>query len=535
MLLPGIFIYLVVAGGFPYTVLMLVLVSAWLGLRALVGSRRWHAPLRLAPGWIVGLGLSAPAWIALLDYAPGSRRAVEVFPPQQWMVPFAAFPGFILPSWKVPWTLFGGQVVPHVAIELACGFAVLVVLIGALATAARRVLPRISWELALAAVVLSICMLPSAGMFRFSFRSLALLHVVVALAAAEAYRAWRGTPAVRFGNGGGWALLLLAVVGSLGAMLPTNPLQHGWMLPITFACLALLWWIADRRAVREAWVLPVVTFTALLASYLAVPAHSTVAKFAFDENLNAPAPLDPQRLYLSLYHAPPENYRGDQTGVWFGAVTRPGSTSMFARVHLVNGYTPVGPAGIARLLDLGTHGHINPPRVTEIVLPEGGSDGLLAKLGIDGIIVAGDFTLPAPLPAGWQSVFRTWEGEVWHREVPLPHVRALADDGFGDATVDIIENSRQRVVATVTPAEPARPVRLVFSRAYFPGYRALVNGSSLAVTSLQGLAPTVELPAGTTGRVELIYRPRAVTLGGAISALTAAVSLGAFGYLRRRR
>jgi hypothetical protein len=339
----------------------------------------------------------------------------------------------------------------------------------------------------------------------------------------------------RFNNGGAWALVVLAAVCACGAMLASQPLQHGLVLPIFFATVAVVWWIVDRFATRDAWALPAVTFLTLLASYLAVPAHSTVAQFAFDRNLNAPPPLDPKRLYLSLYHSPPLNYKGSQTGGWYGAVTRPGSTSMWGGVHLINGYTPVAPAGMTRLLDFGTHGNINPPRVAEIVLPEAGPDGLLAKLGIDGIIVAGDFALPSPLPAGWQSVFRSWEGEVWHRDLALPHVRALNEDGLGDATIVIVENSRQRVVANVTPADSSRPVRLVFSRAYFPGYKARVNGAVVPVNSLQGLAPTIELPAGTAGRVELIYRPRAVTLGGAISGLTAAVALGAVAFLRRRR
>jgi hypothetical protein len=305
-----------------------------------------------------------------------------------------------------------------------------------------------------------------------------------------------------------------------------------------FGIIALVWWLVEAAPNEyrpaAAWALPVVTFAALLATYLALPAHSTISRFAFESNLNDPSPLDRERLYLSLYLAPPMHYRGDQTGPWFGSVTRPGSTSLFAGVPFINGYTPVGPAGIARLLDLGTHGHINPPRTAEVVLPEAGPDGLLAKLGIDGIIVARDVALLQDLPGNWKWVHGSWEGDVWHRDVDLPHVRALPGERFADASVKIIENSRQRVVAEVSSSDVTRPVLLAFSRAYFPGYRATLNGERVPVTSLEGLAPTLELPAGRSGRVELIYRPRAVTLGGSIAGLSILAALGTALITRRR-
>ena len=540
-LLAGVFIYLLIAGGFPYTVLMLALVTAWLALRALATTRDWSAPIRLGAGWLFGLGLSAPAWIALLDYAAGSRRAVEVFLPREWTVPFSALPGLILPSWTVRWSMFGEVVEPHVAIELACGLVPMVILLAAVALrGGGAVFAKTGWELGLLAVVLVVCMMPSAGMFRFSFRSLALFHLVLALAAAEAFRVWSANRAGRagwgFANVAGGAVGAIAVTWAAAATFGYRAPEYGPPLALIFAMLAVVWWFAEAQRRGEGdtdgWALPVVTFIALLTTYLALPAHSAVARFAFERNLNDAAPLDPTRRYLSLYLSPPLHYRGDQTGGWYGAVTRPGSTSMFAGLHLINGYSPVGPAGITRLLDFGTHGHINPPRIAEVVLPEAGPNGLLAKLGIDGIIVARDVTLPSPLPANWRSAYSAWEGEVWHRDVALAHVRALPDDQFGDATVNMSENSRQRVVAEITPFETSRPVLLVFSRAYFPGYRATLNGKRLPVTSLEGLAPTIEVPAGESGRIELIYRPRAVTLGGAIAAISI---LGALLWVALRR
>lgn len=541
VLLPGVFIYLVIAGGFPYTVLMLALVTAWLGVRALVESRDWRVSFRLGIGWVLGLGFSAPAWIALLDYAPGSRRAVEVHPPHQWLVPFSALPGLILPSWTVPWSMFGEVVEPHSAIELACGLAAGVVLIASMFRYPRALFAKVRWELALVVVVLAVCMLPSAGMFRFSFRSLALFHVILALIAADAFRIWSSQPTrdarLRFAdNLGAWAVLLVALTTGASFLLRLPSPDYSPRLWFIFALVALIWWWRGTRETEgEGWTLPVVTFVTLLASYLAVPPHAAVARFGLDENINDVAPLDRDRLYLSLYNSPTEHYRGDQTGGWFGTITRPGSTSMFAGVHLINGYSPVGPAGIDRLLDFGTHGHINPPRISEVVLPQAGPDGLLAKLGIDGVLVANDLELPGALPDNWHVVYGMWEGNVWHRDVALPHVRALADDRFAAATATIVENSRQRVIADIVPTDATRPVLLTFSRPYFPGYHATLNGKPLPVASLNGLAPTVELPAGQNGRLELIYRPRAVTLGGAICVACIIAAAAALVVMRRRR
>jgi hypothetical protein len=61
-----------------------------------------------------------------------------------------------------------------------------------------------------------------------------------------------------------------------------------------------------------------------------------------------------------------------------------------------------------------------------------------------------------------------------------------------------------------------------------------LNGERLPVTSFEGLAPTLELPAGRSGRVELVYRPRAVSLGGAIAGFSILAAVGTALITRRR-
>ncbi len=475
VLLPAPFIYLLITGGFPYTIGMLALVTAWLGLRSLVTEHDWCAPLRLTSGWLLGLGLSAPAWMSLLEYTPGSRRSVERFIPNQWLVPLKALPGFVVPSWTVNWHQFEAKIGSHHAIELACGLAPIVILIAVACTIPKRLASKLCWELGLLGVVLVLCLLPTPGIFRFSFRWLALFHLVLALTAAEAYRLW----------------------------------PKGLV-----------------RSPKISLLLPIVTFVALLTTYLRLDPHAPLAHYFFTENLKSPVPLDPNRLYLSLYPAPQSWYRADMTGVPFGNVVRPGSTSLFGAVHVVNGYSPVGPAGVARLFDSGTHGHLNPGKVGDIVMPAALPGGLLEKLGIDGIIVARDFQLPAQLPNEWKLVHSEAEGDVYERAVAIPAIRALLDERYANATVQIIENSRHKVVADVSSTDTMRPVLITFSRPYFPGYHAKWNGVELPVSSLEGLTPAVELLPGQSGHLELVYRPRAVVWGGSITAISAIVLVG---------
>lgn len=526
VLAPAPFIYLLLTGGFPYTIVMLGLITVWLSAQALVRHGSFSGVVRMAVGWAFGIGLSAPAWLSLLEYAAGSRRSGEKFLPRQWLVPIDGWPGLVVPTWSVSWRTFEEVLISHPALELACGLAPIVVIVVALVRHKSRLFRELRWELGLLAVLMVLASVPMAGFFRFSFRWLPLIHVLLALLAAEAFQ--RSEKEDRYGK---WAFLFAGSVALAMALFGLSTGKEWLYLPLSLCAIALLWWLAEVFFAPERRVLaiPAASFAALLCTYLLHDPHPTVAKYWFSDSLNHPAPLDPDRLYLSLYPAPQAYYRGDMTGAPFGNVVRPGSTSMFGAVHLINGYSPVGPAGVARLFDFGTHGQINPARLQDTVLFEAAADGLLEKLGIDGIIVAWEFSLPTPLPNEWKQVYSETEGNVYHRAVSLPHVRALE----GEASIKLVENSRQKVVVDATSANASQRVLLAFSRPYFPGYHAMLNGHELTVTSFRGLIPTVELPAGESGRLELVYRPKAVTVGSTVAIATLLVASVVFLRLRR--
>ncbi|MEY2501919.1 MAG: hypothetical protein QOI07_2253 [Verrucomicrobiota bacterium] len=476
---PAPFVYLVVTGGFPYTVLMLGLVATWLGLKSLGQTRRFSSIGPLAAGIVLGLGLAAPAWLALLDYVHGSARAVQDSAEHfQWRVPFAALPGFIVPKWTVLWADFSSRLMPHTATELACGLVPPIALLAGLFIPSRNLWRRIGWDLALLLIALILCMLPTAGVFRWSFRWLPLVHLVLALCAAE-------------------SLHLFA--------------QSGVRL-------------------ARSWLPATITFGSLLATYLWIPPNCGVPRYNLAQELTQTAPLDSQRLYLSIYPAPEHAYRIEEHPAPFGLIVRPGSTSMFSGGRLINGYSPIRPAGVAREFAAAIHGEIHPDVANLALYSHSGRDGLLALLGIDGIIVASQVaTNPYP-DSEWELATTTGEGRVFHRRGgPLPTVRSITtlqsrpNEQFAEATVTRIVDRRNGLEADVQLSAGDRPALLVVARPFFSGYRATLGKVALKVESYRGLIPTIEIPAGMNGRLRLSYRPWWLMWGGGVSLLCTAL------------
>src|SRR5260370_42146534 len=73
---PAPFVYSVVTGGSPYTVLMLVILITWLSIKSLVEKKSWLSVLPMLGGAALGFGMSAPAWLASLDFVHGSAGAL---------------------------------------------------------------------------------------------------------------------------------------------------------------------------------------------------------------------------------------------------------------------------------------------------------------------------------------------------------------------------------------------------------------------------------------------------------------------------
>ncbi len=543
---PAPFVYLLVTGGFPYTVLMLLLLISWLSIKTMWerpqsrDSRDAKVPPTLAVlpmlfGVALGFGLSAPAWLALLDLVQGSARELQSPTAHwQWRVPPAALAGLILPSWTVNWTDFSSRSIPHAASELACGLVAPVVLIAGFVWRARQLVRRIKWELILLLVVLVLCMTPTAGLFRWSFRWLPFFHLVLAICAAEVLRA--GLPSRLAAT---VALGLVILTGIAALIFHT---AGSYSLPLFWILLGLtaVWLIAECAFGREFalrgpihraaitlplnWLPAAVTFCAFLATYFCIPTNCGVPRYDFSQDLLKPEPLDPQRLYLSVYPWAELTYCvGNKPGP-VGQTLRPGSTSMWAGLRFINGYSPIRAAGVAREFATSIHGEINPDVGSRLLKQQAGKGGELELMGVDGIVVARELDIEPQPATEWELVVSTDEGKVFHRRgAPFARVRSVTsidsrpNEKFIPATISRIHDSRNFVQADIDVPTGDRPALLAFSRPYFRGYKARLGNQNLPVTTYRGLFPTVEVPAGAHGRLILRYRPYWLIWGNGIA------------------
>ena len=257
---------------------------------------------------LLGFGLSAPAWLALLDYVQGSARAaqdsVRAFP-----MASPRFGAARLHSPELDSEMGRFFHAPHSAYRDRTGVR---------ARAARcfaggtdcfrpRARRRIKWELGLL----------RRGVDPFSAANRRRVSMEFSLAAFVACRARalrRGIIAVireLFGRahsptGGDW---FHPVSGRDCRRLARWSESRVRRFPLSGSRLASLlpgrcWNFRGRTTIR-AWAPAVVTIASFLATYLCLPPNCGVPKYNLSQELTQPAPLDPQRLYLSVY-PPPE-------------------------------------------------------------------------------------------------------------------------------------------------------------------------------------------------------------------------------------
>jgi hypothetical protein len=544
---PTPFVYLLVTGGFPYTVLMLLLLIGWLAIKSIIETRSIFSLLPMLFGVALGFGLSAPAWLAILDLVQGSARELQPAKAHwQWLVPPTALPGLILPCWTVNWSDFSNRYLPHTATELACGFVAPGALIAGLLWRGRSLVGQIKWELLLLLLVLLLCMLPTTGLFRWSFRWLPFFHLVLAICAAEALRIFQSSrKAASSASALGLrrdkampatAALALIILTAIAIWIFHAGGKYSFPLVWILLAIAALWIVLEFLDSQFCqWTPAVITFLALLTTYFCVPTNCGVPTYNFSQELLKPEPLDPARLYLSIYPWAELTYCTANKPEPVGQTLRPGSTSMWAELHFINGYSPIRPAGVAREFSTSIHGEINPDVGSYLLNQQAGKDGRLALLGVDGVVVARELDLTPQPTSEWEPVLSTDEGRVFHRRgAPFARVRSVTsidsrpNEQFAPATISKINDSRNRIEIDVDVSSGNRPALLIFSRPYFRGYQARLGSQRFPVTSYRGLFPIVEVPAGADGRLILAYKPLWLIWGGAIAIVCMVVVVVSF-------
>lgn len=529
-------IYLVVTGGAPYVVAMAALVAA-----INVFGRRRNA-LTMIGASALGLALSAPAVLMLLEYFPATARsnAATAFE-TLWIVPVRALLGFIVPAFTTRWEVFGGAT-PRAAVEMLGAFVPLAAIAAWLVFRKGRRLAdqRLTAEIVLLLVLLVLMLLPSAGPFRWSFRWLPLFHLVLALIGAVALehvrRAWIA----------GLALLAIAVVVALGDP-PT--LAHAAIVAVL--CLA---WMRFGEAMP-----PVITIAMIVMTFVSFSHRDEVPVWQTGPHLETPAPLDPSRRYLAMYDldaviAP------DAQGRYTRGTSpelRPGNLPMLSGLDFVNGYSPMlGP--LRDLFDFDVHGPMPADRAEQILRYETGRHQLLHHIGVDGLLVPGALARRHAVVLsgnGWKPVAAIADCLVLHRDerlaeplfeaalaIKTPNEQeayaAIAGRRTPQLPVILLtpggrERYGRRAIATIVEARHSTSfvVRgrgpkalIVFRRPWLPGWRATIGDRPLPVLRANLSMPAVEIPSKAEGEVRLVYRPRSLVLGAVLAAMALLVT-----------
>ena len=535
-------LYLLITAGAPYVVLMAAAVAAMSVLAALARKAR-RAAWTMIGASALGLALSAPAVLMLLEYFPATARSTAATAFESyWVVPLRGLFGFVVPAFTTTWPVFSGPG-PHAAVELLGAFVAL----AAIAMSFRKLVTYYP-ELALALVLLVLMLLPSAGPFRWSFRWLPLFHLVLAVLGARALeharRAWL-------------AGLVLLTITVLVAMDLTT-LAHAAVLAVLCVAWAFLPSLAHAMPA-------IITSVAIVMTFLSFSHRTDVPVWRYDDaQLLAPAPLDPSRRYLAMYDlgaviAPDENghlRRGVHPEL------RPGNLPMMAGLEFVNAYSPMGLAALKDLLHLGAHGPMPAEHADSILRYETGPQQLLHQMGVDGLIVPEALAQrygAALSRIGWRPVMKLANCVVYHREERLPeplfaaaravkaadNMQAYAaiftretpqlpvvlltpgmsgQERYGRRAIGLIEEGRNHTSFVVQGKGPKALV--VFRRPWMPGWRATIDGKPLPVLRAHLIMPAVEIPPDAEGRVMLVYRPRSLVIGG-ILAIAAIVIVAA--------
>jgi hypothetical protein len=559
-------LYLGLAAGWPFTGAMLGIVAV-LNVVVALGYDRVRAAKRIIGSSALGLGLAAPAVFSLLDYFRSTSREQAFARVESiWSVPPLGWLGLALPTFSTNWSVFAAQM-SHGSVELAGALLPLAGLVAILRMDRFRFYRQRWPELTLVLVLLLAISLPSAGAFRWSFRWLPLFHLGFALLGLY------GLELVlrqRKGTGAATTAAVLGVALAV-ALLADHDRRPTLILAGVLLVLCGVWFVF-ARAERGAAFPALLTAATIFVTFLLYSHRGEVPLWRVTDAVLRPEPFERGRLYLAMYEFNDLGETSDgRMREGRGVALRPGNMPMFSGLRFVNGYSPLGPRALGRLLLLETHGPMVRQGARKLLRDEIDAGGLVEQLGIDGLLVPKRLLAQSAerLAAhGWRAVGIIEHCTLYHR----PRLSAPAFAAAEVVEVPEYEMVYRTIKARKTPASPVvllapgkprtvhryapralsggREERLrssvtvgpgssaamiVFRRPWLPGWRATLDGESLPVVAAQMALPAVVVPPGAGGRLEVWYRPWSLVAGAVVASVSLLTMLGvSFSLLRKR-
>jgi len=147
------------------------------------------------------------------------------------------------------------------------------------------------------------------------------------------------------------------------------------------------------------------------------------------------------------------------------------------------------------------------------------ADNLLKLLNVDRIIIHRDRILPNLKPVvadQWRETPGSESWAVFERESRdvLPGTLSWHAPGIEIESTARFYETQEKFRITKNKSGG----RIVFSRIYYPGYEARIDGTALSIEPLGDFLVSLDVPAGLVGEITLIYRPP-MFVWGAIAGL----------------
>jgi len=273
--LAGGFLYLVLAAGWPFTALMVALLTVCLVVRSWAVARTLLAPWPAVLAWLLALGLAAPSLMTFLEYGQAtSRVASKAALDLQWMMPLEGLRGLVLPATQASWHTYMGSLVTRPSVELAGGVVPVCALLYVVLRRGGGALRGARFELVVAVLALLCAALPCVRPFQSSFRWLPLAHLALALVGASALRALRSAQSgSRFWEARPRLPLALLASALITVLMLLDASDLARQLGKVSLVLALCWAALELVGLRGLSAWPAVAFclASLAATYHYLP------------------------------------------------------------------------------------------------------------------------------------------------------------------------------------------------------------------------------------------------------------------------
>jgi hypothetical protein len=511
-------VYLTIASGWPFSDAALI-ASLGVGLSlAFWTGRDWRACARTALAAGLGGLLAAPSWMPLAAAIGASSRQPESLFSEMLSTPLGALLAMGIPVWPETWLGFSGATTTAGPPTQYVSWWVPAALVSI--SRARLNEPegrRAALLLAVTGVIALLAISPGVSQLRWPFRFLPYVQIGFTIIAAwlATRDRWAPGPTLALIAIGGavaiardpdlvalqialTALVALAAVLSLRvegrARLAVIAASHA----VVFAVLTTIMpcngqvgtWPApmERSAYQAPSLRPGDTMLVLQGKgYYRAPMSPEAQGAVFTELPHANTPLLMGAAVVGGYSPMP--VRGFRAiCMWYVGVTCPEAAERLARPDLVTGISTLDLARVARV---ATEKGSRADGFAAVAGP-----GWTRRSGVAADLferVAGRPTLPGTLSAG-----------------PVGFRVTAAEEGAASGRYEVAALAGGRVV---------------WARAWYPGYTASWNGTPLAVEIVNDFLVSTIIPAGE-GVLRLQYVPAGLLPGLAVSALAAIVLAG---------